>query len=157
MGVSPEQRKERLFFADCWLQIQKDSPRFQRLLYRMLAEIRPISVDAMKLLLEEIRRLESVADETVDVVVAVAEILAKTCDSVDIREFLEMSKTAPFSYQVKKEVLLDRVRHYATGATIASWSQLCRKVGVSSSECVAAFMWKVAGDASGSGWAGDEA
>lgn len=156
MGVSPEQRKERLFFADCWLQVQKNSPRFHQFLYRMLSEIRPISVDAMKLLLEEIRRLEPTVDETVDVVLTVAEILAKTCVSVDIREFLEMSKMAPFSYQVKKEELLDRIRRYATGATIASWSQICVKVGVSSSECVAAFLWKVAGDESGSGKEGNE-
>ena len=84
----------------------------------------------MKLLLEEIRRMEPAANETVDVV-------------------LELSKTAPFSYRVKKEELLDRIRRYATGATIASWSQICTKVGVSSSESVAAFMWKVAGDESG--------
>lgn len=103
----------------------------------------------MKLLLEEIRRMEPAANETVDVVLDVAEILAKTCNLVDIREFLELSKTAPFSYRVKKEELLDRIRRYATGATIASWSQICTKVGVSSSESVAAFMWKVAGDESG--------
>ena len=86
--------------------------------------------------------MEPAANETVDVVLDVAEILAKTCS-------LELSKTAPFSYRVKKEELLDRIRRYATGATIASWSQICTKVGVSSSESVAAFMWKVAGDESG--------
>ena len=78
--------------------------------------------------------MEPAANETVDVVLDVAEILAKTCNLVDIRE---------------KEEVLVRIRRYAPGATFASWSQICTKVGVSSSESVAAFMWKVAGDESG--------